>query len=172
MGETDFHLNENAMNRLKKTIKGHNIGFWVSIAAVLTFLFAFAWVPYQLANNDRWLYVLLHVSVLIAAIVLAIPVFRLSKRFLIDATMIKLMNPEISRRNIKPNQIFDLILICWVMVFCLGAPLILAFVVFEVHQTIALAWGVLAVWATSATMEFQIVRTLEKMRSDLFGPEE
>jgi hypothetical protein len=166
MGDTKLYLDENGLNQLERTIKAHRFGFWFSLVFTLTFLIGFAFVPYQEATSDKWMYMLLHVLIPIAAVALTIPVFRLSKQFAIEGMKIKLTNLELDERRIKPLGIFNLIIICWATAFCVGVPVILVLVILRANRDIGIVWVLLAGWAVFAATEFQLVRTLEDLRSD------
>jgi hypothetical protein len=165
MSDAKYFLDEKGLHQLERKIMGHRSYFRISLAATLTFLIGFAFVPYKLGYSNKWLFMLIHLLLPIATITLTIPIFRLSKRFLTEGILIQCMHPELKETSIGPLGIFDLIYICWFMVLCVGVPTILVLVILRVDQILVYLWGFLACWTFLTTMEFEIVRTLIDLRS-------
>jgi hypothetical protein len=156
-------MNVSDLDRLRKDINVRRFAFWVFMSAMLTFLLGFAFVPYMLGNDNRFLYMLIHFSIPLGCVAITIPVFYSAKRLLIRGEIYKCTHPEIGESRIKEYQVFNLIYIVLELIAGITFPSILVLAILQEHSALLFIWGFLGLDTVLTTMEFLISRTFKAL---------
>lgn len=160
-------MDENALDKLKRDIKARTFAFKMFLAATLTFLIGFAFVPYKLGDGDRWIYMSILIAIPLICVALTVAVFRLSRGFLIEGIKLKCLHPELGERNNKPYQVFNAIYCILEVIMGLVLPSVLVFFVLRTDPVLLFVWGFLGVDTVLAAMEYQVSRTMRSIYDDI-----